>query len=333
MTKADAATANDTNEVTGITAGPAPVSAADATGDHPVDPTPIAAADGAPELRIFQIYYEAWQRDLCDPAFTPLDNSGPATEFLEFDLFERLSISDHVKDASLWGALSWRFTEKTGLTGGDLQEMIAANPGRDVYFCNPFPHHEAVYHNLWVQGETAHPRFLELSRAFLTAAGLPEEETNLIVPSSYYSTANYFVATPRFWKAYLGFVRGAVVRADANLSPEDKAALHSREADDRNVHGGATYMPFIVERMFPLFMRTAGKGLSGHKLPLTIPEQELNVHQRLLREMKDTAWKTRSTWLAACWVNYRNLYLQQQHKQEWTNKYLRAVTPPTIAFA
>lgn len=329
--------AEPTGNMTGAAGTPqppiAPVSVEAATGDEPVVPQPIPAAGGAPELRIFQIYYEPWQRDLCDPAFTPLDNSGPATEFLEFDLFERLSISDHVRDASLWGALSWRFTEKTGLTGSDLQEVIAANPGHDVYFSNPFPHHEAVYHNLWLQGETAHPRFLELSRAFLTAAGLPAEETSLIVPSSHYSTANYFVATPRFWTAYLSFVRGAVQRADRNLSAEHKAALHSREADDRNVHGGATYMPFIVERLFPLFMRTAGRELSGFKLPLPIPEQELNVHQRLLREMKDMAWKTRSAWLAACWVNYRNLYLQQQHKQEWTQKYLRAVTPTEIKFA
>ena len=297
-------------------------------------PVVEVANDSAPidKPRIFQIYYEPWQRDLIDPDFIPLDNRGPPTEYLEFDLFERLSISEHVENASLWGALSWRFTEKSGLTGEDLHAAIAANPGHDVYFCNPFPQHEGLYHNLWLQGETAHPRFLELAEAFLKAAGLPPEDTQVIVPSSMFSTANYFVGTPKFWTAYLAFVRGAVQRADKKLPKALKEALHSSAADDRNIHGGSTYMPFIVERLFPLFLRTAGRDLKGFKVPLPIPEEEINVHLRLLREMKDAAWKSKSQWLAACWVNYRNLYLTQQHGREWTRTFLRRVTPGEIKF-
>jgi hypothetical protein len=299
------------------TAAPAPV------------PTPEMPSHPA---RIFQIFFDAWQRPLVDPLFVALDNSGPPTEHLEFDLFERLSISDHVKDVPLWGALSWRFTEKTGVSGSDLFRIIEENPGNDIYFCNALPQHEALYHNLWVQGETAHPRFLELVRAFLKAAGLPDDTRDLI-PSSLYSTANYFIGSPAFWAAYLPFVRGALARADHNLPPELREELHSTNADDRNVHGGSTYMPFIVERLFPLFMRTAGRGLKAFKLPLSLPEEEMNVHLKLLREMKDTAWRSKSLWMAACWVNYRNLYLSQQHGHDWTRRYLRNITPPEIKFA
>jgi hypothetical protein len=39
-------------------------------------------------------------------------------------------------------------------------------------------------------------------------------------------------------------------------------------ADDRDLHKGATYVPFIVERLFPIFMKTAGKDLKGHKIAL-----------------------------------------------------------------
>jgi hypothetical protein len=48
--------------------------------------------------------------------------------------------------------------------------------------------------------------------------------------------------------------------------------------------------------------------------------------------MKDVAWRTKSAWMIACWVNYRNLYLTQTNKKEWCKKYLRAVTPITIKF-
>lgn len=284
-------------------------------------------------LRIFQIYFEPWQRELLAPEFIPLDNGGGEPgEYLEFGLFERLSISEHVKGAALWGALSWRFTEKTGLTGSDLRTLIEANPGHDVYYCNAHPHLEATYHNLWLHGDTVHPRFGELARAFLDAAGLPDE-TRDIVPSGLYSTANYFVGSPAFWAAYLPFVRGAIARADKKLSPEIARALHAQIPDERGLYPGATYMPFIVERLFSLFMRTAGRELKAFKLPLALGEEEINVHLKLLREMKDTAWRTKSLWLAACWVNYRNLYLQQQFGQEWTRKHLRNITPSEIRFA
>jgi hypothetical protein len=49
--------------------------------------------------------------------------------------------------------------------------------------------------------------------------------------------------------------------------------------------------------------------------------------------MKDVAHRTKSAWLAACWVNYRNLYLMQVNGKEWCDKYLRNITPTEITFA
>jgi hypothetical protein len=104
-------------------------------------------------------------------------------------------------------------------------------------------------------------------------------------------------------------------------------------ADDRNLHPGATYVPFIVERLFPVFMRSEGKDLKAYKIALPERERELNVHLKLLREMKDVAHRTQSAWLAACWVNYRNLYLSQTNGKAWCEKYLRNITPTEVRFA
>lgn len=300
----------------------------------PADAQPVPPASDAsvPAVKIFQIFYDALQRELVDPAFIALDNRGKPTEYLEFDIFNRLYLSKHVKDVPLWGALSWRFTEKTGLSGMDLLGLIEANPGHDVYFCNPYPKLEALFHNLWVQGETAHPEFLRLARAFLEAAELPAEELDMIWPSGVYSAANYFVGSPRFWDAYLRFVGTAIRKAEKNLPPKLKQQLHSIDADDRGLHGGSSYMPFIVERLFPLFLRTAGRDLKRFKLPLALPEEDMDVHLRLLRQMKDVAHNTKSPWMVACWANYRSLYFTQLHGAPWTQKYLRAITPTEIKF-
>lgn len=292
--------------------------------------TPVATPQ--PALRIFQIYYEAWQRELLDPNFAALDNSKSSSELYEFDVFARLARSEYVKDVALWGALSWRFTEKTGLTGQDLVRAIQANPGHDVYFCNPVPENEALYHNLWLQGETSHPQFLALTQAVFKATGLPLDALTCIEDPALGSAANYFIGTPRFWQTYLPWVQAVLSTANKALPPRVRDLLHSAQADDRGLHGGATYVPFIVERLFPVFMKTQGKALKGYKIGLPAREAELNVHLKLLREMREMAYRTRSAWLAACWVNYRNLYLTQDRGKEWSKKYLRAITPAEIRF-
>ncbi|MBU3566582.1 hypothetical protein [Polynucleobacter alcilacus] len=284
-------------------------------------------------LKIFQIYYENWQRELLDSNFIGLDNGKSDSELLEFAVFDRLAKSEHIKDAQLWGALSWRFTEKTGMSGADLVKNIQDHPGHDVYFCNPFPHNEALFHNLWLQGETTHPQFMALSKAVFQATGLPVAELTNIHTSDQFSAANYFVGTPKFWSLYLPWINNVLSTANKKLPSKVRDLLHSKQADERGIHHGATYVPFIVERLFPIFMKTAGKSLKAYKIALPERERELNVHLKLLREMKDVAHRTKSAWMAVCWANYRNLYLTQVSGKEWSKKYLRALTPTEVNFS
>jgi hypothetical protein len=283
-------------------------------------------------IRIFQIYFEGWQRELLDPAFYPLDNSRSTSELMEFNVFEQLQRNAATQGAALWGALSWRFAEKAGMQGAELVKQIVDHPGYDVYFCNPHPYNEALYHNMWLQGEVSHPQFLDLVKKFYAAAGLDDKELRNIESSGNFAAANYFVASPKFWDLFIPFVKRVLVTADKALDPKVRDFLHSKVADDKGLHAGATYIPFIVERLFTTFMRSEGKGLKSYKVALPERERELNVHLKLLREMKDVAHRTQSAWLAACWVNYRNLYMSQTNGKEWCEKYLRAITPNEIKF-
>ena len=283
-------------------------------------------------IRIFQIYFEPWQRELLDPAFYPLDNSRGSSELMEFAVFEQLQKNAATQGAALWGALSWRFGEKTGMQGADWVKQIVEHPGNDVYFCNPHLNNEAIFHNMWLQGEVSHPNFVAIVKAFFAAAGLDDKEITAIHPSNSFSAANYFVATPKFWERFIPFIRKTLVAADKKMNPQVRDLLHSKVADDKGLHAGATYVPFIVERLFAYFMRTEGKDLKAYKISLPERERELNVHLKLLREMKDVAHRTQSAWLAACWVNYRNLYLSQTNTKAWCEKYLRLITPTEVRF-
>jgi hypothetical protein len=313
-----------------VTEAAAPTPAVDAKLETNLAKQPPRALNSP--IRIFQIYFEPWQRELLDPAFYPLDNSRGSSELMEFAVFEQLQKNAATQGASLWGALSWRFGEKTGMQGADWVKQIVDHPGNDVYFCNPHVNNEAVFHNMWLQGEVSHPNFVQIVKAFFAAAGLDDKEINAIHPSNSFSAANYFVATPKFWERFIPFVRKALVTADKNMNPQVRDLLHSKVADDKGLHAGATYVPFIVERLFAYFMRTEGKDLKAFKITLPERERELNVHLKLLREMKDVAHRTQSAWLAACWVNYRNLYLSQTNSKAWCEKYLRNITPTEVRF-
>ena len=283
-------------------------------------------------IRIFQIFYDDWHEQLLDPEFEPYDNRGIQSELFEFEVFEKLAQSKRTSGAEYWGALSWRFSEKTGMSGKELLAAIAANPGYDVYYCNPFPANEAVYHNTWIQGEPSHPSFLALAQSFFEAAGLPVAQLKAIQVSDSFSASNYLIGKPAFWDAYLLFVRRALGNAERRMPANMRALLHSKIADQHSFHFGATYVPFIVERLLGTFLATDGAGLKAFKLALPAREKELNVHQRLLREMKDVAHKTKSNWLAAIWINYRALYLSQTNGREWCQKYLRSITPAEVKF-
>lgn len=277
-------------------------------------------------LPIYQIYFLPEQRAGLDPAFIPLDNAGHDDPLREFAVFERLSADEGLRLAPLWGALSWRFGTKAGLTGEALRHAIEQHPGHDLYYCNPFPEHEALYVNGWQQGITSHPAFAELCTAVFKAAGLDPRELGAVQSSQAFSACNYFVGSPAFWSAYLPWVRGVVDRARAGLPAPVLRVLDSRLSDPRNQHAGSCYWPFIVERLLPLFLRSAGQELKAHKITLPAAEARLNTHLQRLREMKDVAHRTRSRWLYACWLNYRNLFLVQSAGPEWCKRFLPLVS-------
>ncbi len=315
-------------------AGPLAVAAAPSRagrrGPHAVE----VALPHAPEqaVALYQIHFQPEQRRNLDPGFIPLDNAHHPDPLREFAVFERLAREEGTRLAPLWGALSWRFGAKTGLDSRALRAAIAAQPGHDLYYCNPYPENEALYINSWQQGVTAHPAFVELCAAVFEAAGLPVAELHGVRPAQAMSACNYFVGGPAFWQRYLPWVRQVVDGTRARVAPSVLDILDSSLSDPRQRHAGSSYWPFIIERLLPLFLDGEGKGLKTHKIALPACEAKLNAHLRHLREMKDVAHRTHSRWLYACWLNYRNLYLLQTAGSDWCRQYLPQINVTELDF-
>jgi len=281
---------------------------------------------------VFQVFFETDQRKALEPACVAYDNAGKATEALEFDVFRRLATSASVASLSHWGAVSWRFGEKTGLGGRELLAAVRESPQVDLWFCNPFPYLEGLFPSLWQHGHTTHPGLLEIAQAFFAAAGLPAEDLVRLERSSHFSAANYFVGTPRFWAAYLPFVAAAIERAEAGMPPALRDRLHSPEADPKLWHKGSTYLPFIVERLVPTFLRGPGRELTAQRYALPREEAKLNAELRALRELKDRAIAEQSVPLAREWMERRNRYVKPRTKPEWWAEFADLINPTEIVF-
>ena len=293
----------------------------------PVEPL----AQGS-ELAVYQIYFEQSQRAALEPAFIALDNSAHGDPLFEFSVFERLAADEGVRLAPLWGAVSWRFGSKTGMSGQQWLDHIRQHPGFDLYYCNPSPENEGLYASPWQQGMAKHPGLRDLATHVFTCAGLDPGDIDDIVPAQGFSSCNYFVGTPKFWGAYLPFVRGVLDQARERLPAPVLAALDSNKADPMGLHPGATYWPFIVERLFTVFLKRHAGLLKVHKIDLPTLEKELNIHIKRLREMKDVAHRTRSQWLYGCWLSYRNLYLLQAAGKEWCARHLPLIVSKEVRF-
>ncbi len=196
---------------------------------------------------IHQIYYIPSQLPLLDAAFTPYDNTANENrEFAEYYIFEKEYKAGKVREGALTGYVSWKFGQKTRLSGQKFIDFIQANPNYDVYFINPFPMQMKFFKSLWQQGEFFHPGITELSEEILRLAGYDIDLTSAVHDRKTALYCNYWVGTRQFWDRYMAFTQPIVEVLRSGLSPAQKKKLHSI-ADFGN---DFSYIAFIIERLF-----------------------------------------------------------------------------------
>lgn len=197
--------------------------------------------------QIGQIYYDASQLPLLDPAFTPYDNTANENrEFAEYHIFEKEYNTGKIADGALTGYVSWKFGDKTRLAGSSFLKFIVANPGYDVYFINPFPMQMKFFRNLWLQGEFYHPGILELSQRIFEHAGYAIDLAAEVQTKKTALYCNYWVGSKIFWDKYMAFIAPIIEVLRGGLGAAEKEKLHSIADRGNNF----SYIAFIIERVF-----------------------------------------------------------------------------------
>ncbi len=154
---------------------------------------------------VYQILNHYTPRHALDPGFEVLDNSANERP----DWYEYWPIRNFLRNAALderafYGFLSPKFRLKTNLGAEDVRRVLAAAAATtDVVLMSPSIHNSAYYLNVFEHGEAEHPGLMGTAQRLFERLGYRGDLRELVSDSRNTVHSNYFIARPRFWRAWL----------------------------------------------------------------------------------------------------------------------------------
>lgn len=264
-------------------------------------------------MKIFQIYFKEELKQHCDPAFVPLSNvANPRPDLREWDVWNREHENIVSEGLDLWGFVSWRFREKTNLSGQQFVDFITANPGYDVYFVNPCIVNEAAFINSWEQGDMHHPNISEIANSFLTKLGYEDVSVrDLVLDRTRTMYANYLVGTRDFWDRFMQFSNKLFTEAeqDAEFKHKVFGAGLSNYAHDKSLPN----FTFLIERLIPTFIELEGFNALPYQYTHEIVAAKYQPHFAdimALSNLKVLINQYESDELYTIWNHYRHKFLK-----------------------
>jgi hypothetical protein len=148
---------------------------------------------------------------------------------------------------AFYGFLSPKFKLKSSLSSDAVREFIAAaDSGSEVVLLSPSIHNSAYYLNVFEHGDAEHPGLKNVAKRLFERLDLPSGLDSLVSDSRNTVHSNYFIAKPRFWRAWLAINEKMFAIAE---TPSD--ALGDALRAPTSYRGGSNVQMkiFIMERM------------------------------------------------------------------------------------
>jgi hypothetical protein len=158
-----------------------------------------------PALHIFQILNHYTSRQELDPDFEVLDNSAnERPDWYEYWPIRKFLLNEALDEDAFYGFLSPKFKLKTSLSLDAAREFIdGADSATEVVLLSPSIHNSAYYLNVFEHGDAEHPGLKLVAQQLFERLGLPSDLDSLVSDSRNTVHSNYFIAKPRFWRAWL----------------------------------------------------------------------------------------------------------------------------------
>ncbi len=156
-------------------------------------------------MHIYQILNHYTPRQELDPGFEVLDNSAnERPDWFEYWPIRKFLLNEALDEDAFYGFLSPKFGIKTNLKFEAVRAFIqACDAGAQVILLSPSIHNSAYYLNVFEHGDAEHPGLKKVAGALLERLGLSPDLDSLVSDSRNTVHSNYFIAKPRFWRAWL----------------------------------------------------------------------------------------------------------------------------------
>jgi hypothetical protein len=197
---------------------------------------------------IFQILNHYTPRADLDPGFEVLDNSAnERPDWYEYWPIRNYLLNQALDENTFYGFLSPKFEHKTNLTSGMVKEFIqGADPTTDVVLFSPSIHNSAYYLSVFEHGEAEHPGLLDVSRQLFERMGRRSDLRAFISDSRNTVHSNYFIAKPRFWRAWLAVTETMFQAAE---TPGDELGKQLRTPTAYRGRNDVQMKIFVMERV------------------------------------------------------------------------------------
>jgi hypothetical protein len=185
-----------------------------------------------------------------DKMFIPYNNmANDKPELREYPIILDLYSKNRHFDG-YWGMLSWRFAEKTKISGKQLYDSILNNPDYDVYHVNPFFDEVTKFSNPFTQGDCHHPGMIDFTNRLLNKMGYDIDINKEHFEKDNFIYCSYYIGNNKFWDQWIVFLETAITIANNDL--ELNAYLYDTGTNYRERI--TINFPFVIERLVNLFL-------------------------------------------------------------------------------
>lgn len=201
-----------------------------------------------PPVHIYQILNHYTSRQELDPGFDVLDNSAnERPDWYEYWPIRKFLLNEPLNEEAFYGFLSPKFRHKTNMTAALVRDFIARAHGTtDVFLFSPSIHNSAYFLNVFEHGDSEHPGLSRVAARFFERIDPSMKIDEFVSDSRNTVHSNYFVAKPRFWRAWLAVTEQMFAIAE---TPDDPLGEELRAPavyrGRRDVH----MKIFIMERV------------------------------------------------------------------------------------
>ena len=199
-------------------------------------------------VHIHQILNHYTSRAELDPGFEVLDNSSnERPDWFEYWPIRKFLLDQALDEEGFYGFLSPKFRLKTNLTAAAVREFIDRTAGStDVCLFSPSIHNSAYFLNVFEHGDSEHPGLAGVAARFFERIDARVKISDLVSDSRNTVHSNYFIAKPRFWRAWLAINERLFAIAE---SPDDPLGEQLRAPTSYRGRNEVQMKIFIMERV------------------------------------------------------------------------------------